>query len=44
MEKYVFSGDIRPYVHDKLMSVADFEPLDILVSQLDRHGIDDAIN
>lgn len=43
MEKYVFSGDIRPYVHDKLMSVEGFEPLNILVTQLDRHGVDDAI-
>lgn len=40
MEKYVFSGSIRPFVHDKLMSLPDFEPLDVLVSQLDRREID----
>lgn len=36
MEKYVFSGMIRPFVHDKLMSLPNFEPLDILVTQLER--------
>lgn len=39
MEKYVFSGSIRPFVHDKLMSLPDFQPLDVLVTQLDRGEI-----
>ena len=39
MDKYVFSGSIRPFVHDKLMSLPDFEPLDALVTQLDRGEI-----
>lgn len=36
MEKYVFSGVIRPLVHDTLLSLPNFEPLDILVTQLER--------
>jgi len=43
MEKYVFSGSIRPFVHDKLMSLPDFEPLDVLVTQLDRREIETVI-
>lgn len=43
MDKYVFSGSIRPFVHDKLMSLPDFEPLDALVTQLDRGEINTLI-
>jgi len=43
MDKYVFSGSVRPFVHDKLMSLPDFQPLDVLVTQLDRGEIQNAI-
>ena len=43
MEKYVFTGDIRPFVHDTLRSLPDFKPLNILVSQLDKRGVEHAI-
>lgn len=43
MEKYVFSGSIRPFVHDTLMALPDFQPLDILVTQLDRSEINTII-
>lgn len=39
MERYVFSGSMTDEMHDILMSLPDFEPLDILVSQLDRTSI-----
>lgn len=39
MEKYVFSGSLTDKMHDMLLALPDFEPLDILVSQLDRSAI-----
>ncbi len=39
MEKYVFSGSLTDEMHDMLLSMPEFEPLDILVSQLDRSAI-----
>lgn len=42
--RYVFSGSLTHRMHDMLMDTKNFEPLDILVSQLDRSGIRQAIN
>jgi len=39
MEKYVFSGALTDTMHDMLLALPDFEPLDILVSQIDRSSI-----
>lgn len=39
MERYIFSGSLTDSMHDMLMAMPDFEPLDILVSQLDRGSI-----
>lgn len=39
MEKYVFSGSLTQEMHDLLMSNPKFEPLDALVTQLDRSSI-----
>lgn len=39
MDKYVFSGSLTDEMHDLLLAMPDFEPLDILVSQLDRSAI-----
>lgn len=39
MEKYVFSGSLTDEMHDMLLNMPDFEPLDILISQLDRSAI-----
>ena len=39
MEKYVFSGSMTVEMHDMLLNMPDFEPLDILVSQLDKTSI-----
>lgn len=36
LEKYVFSGSLTNEMHDRLLAMPDFEPLDILVTQLDR--------
>lgn len=43
MEKYVFSGSLTDEMHDMLLAMPDFEPLDILISQLDRSAIKKAI-
>ena len=43
MEKYVFSGSLTKLMHDYLVKMPDFEPLDILVSQIDRSGVRQAI-
>ena len=43
MEKYVFSGSLTDSMHDMLLQMPDFEPLDILVSQIDRSAIRKAI-
>lgn len=39
MEKYVFSGSLTQEMHDILQGMPDFEPLDILITQLDRSAI-----
>lgn len=39
MEKYVFSGSLTDEMHDLLLKMPNFEPLDILISQLDRSAI-----
>lgn len=39
MEKYVFSGSMTDSMHDMLLAMPNFEPLDILISQLDRSAI-----
>ena len=39
MDKYVFSGSLTDEMHDMLLSMPDFQPLDILISQLDRSAI-----
>lgn len=43
MEKYVFSGSLTQRMHDLLIAMPDFEPFDILVSQLDKSSIKKAI-
>ena len=43
MNKYVFSGSLTQEMHDMLLKMPDFEPLDILISQLDRSAIKKAI-
>lgn len=43
MDKYVFSGSLTKEMHDMLLQMPEFEPLDILVSQLDRSGVKHAI-
>lgn len=43
MEKYVFSGSLTSAMHDMLLAAPDFEPLDILVTQIDRSGVKKAI-
>lgn len=43
MEKYVFSGSLTQAMHDMLVALPEFEPLDILISQLDRSAITKAI-
>lgn len=39
MEKYIFSGSLTDEMHDMLLAMPDFEPLDILVTQLDRSAV-----
>lgn len=43
MERYVFSGSLTQSMHDLLLNMPGFEPLDILVSQLDRSAIKQTI-
>lgn len=43
MDKYVFSGSTTKAMHDYLLAMPGFEPLDILVSQVDRSGVRQAI-
>ena len=43
MERYVFSGSLTNSMHDMLIAMPDFEPLDILVSQIDRSAIQKVI-
>lgn len=44
MERYVFSGNLTDEMHDILVNMPGFEPLNILVSQIDRSGVSRAIN
>lgn len=39
MERYVFSGSLTDEMHDLLINNANFEPLDILESQLNRSSV-----
>ena len=43
MERYVLSGALTNSMHDLLVAMPDFEPLDILVSQIDRSAIQKVI-
>lgn len=43
MEKYVFSGSLVTEMHDLLKAVPGFGPIDILVTQIDRSGVKQAI-
>lgn len=43
MDKYTFSGSLTDEMHDMLLAMPNFEPLDILISQLDRSAIKKAI-
>ena len=39
MERYVFSGSWTTAMHDYLMNIPDFQPMDCLITQLDRSAI-----
>lgn len=41
--RYIYSGSLTQKMHDMLLNLPDFEPLDILVSQLDRSAINKMI-
>lgn len=43
MEKYIYSGSLTNDMYELLIAMPDFEPLNILVSQLDRTAVDKAI-
>lgn len=43
MERYIFSGSLTTAMHDMLLKMPNFEPLNILVSQIDRSGVKHAI-
>ena len=43
MDTYYFSGSLTESMHDMLLAMPDFEPLDILITQLDRSAITKAI-
>lgn len=43
MDKYFFSGSLTNAMHDMLAAMPDFEPLNILITQLDRSAITKAI-
>lgn len=40
MKKYVFSGALTDEMHDLLLNMPEFQPLDVLVSQIDRSAIE----
>jgi len=40
IERYYFSGSLTDEMHDLLLNMPDFEPIDILISQLDRKAIE----
>ena len=43
MERYYFSGSLTDEMHDMLLAMPGYEPIDILISQLDRSAIVKAI-
>ena len=43
MDKYVYSGSLTQEMHDMLLKMPNFQPLDILVSQIDRSGVKKAL-
>lgn len=43
MERYIFSGNLTQKMVDYLLAVPEYEPIDALVSQLDRSSIKDMI-
>lgn len=43
MQRYIFSGSLTDSMHDRLLELKDFEPLDILVSQVDKSGVKKAL-
>ncbi len=43
MDKYFFSGSLTNEMKQMLLAMPDFEPLDILVSQIDRNSIEKTI-
>ena len=43
MERYVYSGSLTREMHDILKNMPGFEPLNILVTQVDRSGVKQAI-
>ena len=42
-QRYVFSGNLTRSMCDGLIAAPQFEPMDVLVSQLDRNGVDQMI-
>lgn len=43
MQTYYFSGSLTDEMHDMLLNTPNFQPIDILITQLDRHAITKAI-
>lgn len=43
MEKYIFSGGLTKKMSEYLKAIPEFEPMDVLVSQLDRSSIKEMI-
>ena len=43
MERYYYSGSLTNLMYEYLINMPDFEPLNILISQIDRGAIDKAI-
>ena len=41
---YYFSGSLTSEMHDRMMALDNWEPIDILVSQLDRNGVKTALS
>lgn len=39
-QRYIFSGSLTRQMADYLKAIPDFKPMDVLVSQLDRGGVD----
>lgn len=39
MEHYYFSGSLTREMHDRMMEIEDWKPIDVLVTQLDRNGV-----